>query len=112
MADTPHTNGDMSPAHKNGGLSPSRVSGLTSTAMVQLLADQGVPANEVVVTCAECHGTGDTARWSVTVLRGRDRAIHSFSSELVDVVLTKGPNEEWYSEVGRLLEGVGMAFPA
>lgn len=79
---------------------------------MRLLSDRGVPANEVVVTSAERRGEGEHAAWVVTVLRGRERATHSFSMELVDKVLARGPCKEWYVEVGRLLEAAGMTFPA
>jgi hypothetical protein len=48
----------------------------------------------------------------VTVLRGREAASHEFSLELVDKVLARGPCDEWYIEVGRMLEAAGMTFPA
>ena len=79
---------------------------------MRLLSDRGVPANELVVTGAERRGDGERASWVVTVLRGRQRASHSFPMELVDKVLARGPCKEWYAEVGRLLEAAGMAFPA
>ncbi len=97
---------------RNGGLSPSRVSGAASRAVVRLLADHGIPANELVVTGAECRGDGDAASWVVSVLRGRHKASHAFSMELVDKVLARGPCKEWYTEVSRLLEAAGLAFPA
>jgi hypothetical protein len=91
---------------------PTRVSGVTSRAVVRLLADRGVPANELVVTGAQRQEAGDHASWVVTVLRGRDQVSHAFAPELVDKVLAKGPCPEWYTEVGRLLEAAGVAFPA
>lgn len=95
----------------NGGPAPSRVSGAASLAVVRVLSDHGVPANELVVTGAERHGSGPGATWVVTVLRGRKRASYAFPIELVDKVLARGPCEEWYSEVGRMLETAGLAFP-
>ncbi len=111
MAKISQNNGVPSPSH-NGGASRNRVTGVASLAVVRLLSDQGVPANEVVVTRAEPQGSGEASSWSVSVLRGREVASRSFPTELVDKVLTGGPNKEWYSEVGRLLEAVGMGFPA
>ncbi len=99
-------------SQRNGGPSPARVTGATSRAVVRLLSDRGVPANELVVTSAERRGDGERESWVVTVLRGRHRASHSFSLELVDKVLARGPCKEWYLEVGQLLEAAGMAFPA
>lgn len=96
----------------NGGPAPGRVTGITSRAVVRLLSERGVPANEIVVVGAERRGTEDHASWLVTVLRGRERASHEFSLELVDKVLARGPCQEWYAEVGRLLEAAGVAFPA
>jgi hypothetical protein len=32
--------------------------------------------------------------------------------ELVGKVLARGPCKEWYTEVTRLLEAAGLAFPA
>ena len=110
MTETSQRNGIPS-QHQNGGPSPLRVTGATSLAVVHLLSDQGVPANEVVVTRAERHGSGNAACWSVSVLRGREIASHSFRMELVEKVLARGPDKEWYSEVGQLLEAVGMGFP-
>lgn len=98
-------------SQRNGGPSPARVTGAASRAVVQMLSDRGVPANELVVTCAERRGEGEGASWVVTVLRGRARASHSFPMELVDKVLARGPCKEWYVEVGQLLEAAGMAFP-
>ena len=99
-------------SQRNGGPSAARVTGAASRAVVDLLSNRGVPANEVVVTRAECNGDGDGSSWHVTVLRGRERATHTFSTELVDKVLARGPCKEWYAEVGRLLEAAGMTFPA
>jgi hypothetical protein len=99
-------------SQRNGGPSPARVTGATSRAVVRLLSDRGVPANELVVTNAERRGDGESASWVVTVLRGRDRSSHSFSMELVDKVLARGPCQEWYLEVDQLLEAAGLAFPA
>jgi hypothetical protein len=96
----------------NGALSPARVTGVTSQAVVHLLSDRGVPANELVVTRAERRGNAEAASWVVTVLRGRQQATHAFPMELVDQVVARGPCEEWYAEVGRLLAAAGMAFPA
>ncbi len=110
MTKTSQRNGSPS-QHHNGGPSPLRVTGATSLAVVHLLSDQGVPANEVVVTRAERHGSGNAACWSVSVLRGREIGSHSFRMELVEKVLASGPDKEWYSEVGQLLEAVGMGFP-
>ncbi len=45
------------------------------------------------------------------MLRGRKRASYAFPIELVDKVLARGPCEEWYVEVGRMLESAGLAFP-
>ncbi len=70
-----------------------------------------MPANEIVVVGAERRGSGEGASWVVTVLRGRDRVSHDFSLELVDKVLAHGPCQEWYREVGQLLEAAGVAFP-
>jgi hypothetical protein len=78
---------------------------------MRLLSDRGVPANELVVTCAERRGSGERASWVVTVLRGREQSSHEFSMELVDKVLARGPCKEWYVEVGQLLETAGLAFP-
>ena len=96
---------------RNGGPTPYRVTGATSRAVMRLLADRGVPANELVVTGAERRGSGERSCWVVTVLRGRQRSSHEFSLELVDKVLARGPCKEWYVEVGRLLEAAGLAFP-
>lgn len=98
-------------SQRNGGSAPYRVTGATSRAVMRLLADRGVPANELVVTSAERRGSGERASWVVTVLRGRERASHEFPMELVDKVLARGPCKEWYVEVGRLLEAAGLAFP-
>jgi hypothetical protein len=99
-------------SHRNGGPLPTRVSGVTSQAVVQLLSSRGVPANELVVTRAERQGNGEGESWVVTVLRGREAASHEFPLELVDKVLARGPCDEWYTEVGRMLEAAGMSFPA
>jgi hypothetical protein len=99
-------------SQRNGGPAPTRVTGATSRAVVRLLSDRGVPANELVVTHAERRGAGERASWVVTVLRGREQASHEFPLELVDKVLACGPCKEWYGEVSRLLEAAGMAFPA
>ena len=96
----------------NGGSTPTRVTGAASHAVVFLLSNQGVPANEVVVTAAERRGDASNGSWVVTVLRGREQASHSFSGELVEKVLARGPCQEWYVEVGRLLEAAGMTFPS
>jgi hypothetical protein len=98
-------------SQRNGGPAPYRVTGATSRAVVRLLADRGVPANELVVTSAERRGSGERASWVVTVLRGRQQSSHSFSMELVDKVLARGPCKEWYVEVEHLLEAAGLAFP-
>jgi hypothetical protein len=95
----------------NGVVSPARVTAAASQAVVRLLSDRGVPANELVVTRAERRGNGDAATWVVTVLRGREQASHAFPMELVDRVLARGPCDEWYAEVSRLLEAAGLAFP-
>lgn len=95
----------------DGGCSATQVAGLTSRAVVRLLSDRGVPANEVVVTRAQRRGVGDGGPWVVTVLRGRKQGSHEFPPELVDGVLDNGPSEEWYDEVGRLLRAVGVGFP-
>ncbi len=95
----------------NGGPSPTRVAGAASRAIIRLLSDRGVPANELVVTGAVRQGNGEGASWIVTVLRGREHASYTFPLELVDKVLARGPCEEWYSEVGRMLEAAGVAFP-
>lgn len=99
-------------SHGNGGHLPTRVSGVTSQAVVQLLSSRGVPANELVVTRAERRGNGEGESWVVTVLRGRKPASHEFPQELVDRVLARGPCDEWYAEVSRMLEAAGMSFPA
>ncbi|UCF18248.1 MAG: hypothetical protein JSU87_09805 [Gemmatimonadota bacterium] len=91
---------------------PTRVSGVASRAVVRLLSERGVPANELVVTRAERHDAGERASWVVTVLRGRAKASHEFPPELVDRVLARGPCQEWYTEVSRLLQAAGVAFPA
>ena len=111
MPETSNSNGKSS-APANGGLSPTRVTGVASRAVVRLLSDQGVPANEVVVTRAERHGSGEGACWAVTVLRGRELASREIPIDLVDQVVATGPCQEWYTEVSHLLEDVGMAFPA
>lgn len=98
-------------AHHNGGISSARVSGMTSRAVVRLLSDRGVPANELVVTRAERQGNGEGG-WVVTVLRGRTEATHEFSDALVGKVLAGGPCNEWYSEVSHLLRAAGVEFPA
>jgi hypothetical protein len=87
------------------------VTGAATQAVVRLLSERGVPATEVVVTRAERESNGDGDVWVITVLRGRERRTHSFPTELVDKVLARGPCEEWYAEVGRMLEVAGMAFP-
>jgi hypothetical protein len=46
------------------------------------------------------------------VLRGRNPASYEFPQELVDRVLARGPCDEWYAEVSRMLEAAGMSFPA
>ncbi len=102
----------MNASQRNGGHSAARVSGAASRAVIRLLSDRGVPANEVVVTSAERRGAAERGSWVVTVLRGREKVSHTFSMELVDKVLARGPCKEWYVEVGRLLEAAGMAFPA
>lgn len=76
-----------------------------------MLSNRGVPANELVVTNAERQGNGEGESWVVTVLRGRETASHEFSTDLVDKVLARGPCDEWYVEVSRMLEAAGMAFP-
>lgn len=96
----------------NGGPSAARVTGVTSQAIVRLLSDRGVPANELVVTSAERNDDSDGANWTITVLRGRSQATYALPLDLVDKVLARGPDEEWYGEVGRMLEAAGMAFPA
>ncbi len=88
--------------------SPARVAGITSRAVIRLLSDRGVPANEVVVTRAQRRGSGERAAWVVTVLRGTKQGSHAFSSELVGRVLGGGPSAEWYDEVGKLLGSVGV----
>lgn len=98
-------------SQRNGGPAPYRVTGATSRAVVRLLSDRGVPANELVVVSAERRGQGERASWVVTVLRGRQQSSHAFSMELVDKVLARGPCKEWYVEVGHLLEAAGLAFP-
>jgi len=98
-------------SHPNGGPSPVRVSGAASRAIVRLLSDRGVPANELVVTSAERQSNGEGAAWVVTVLRGREQASFTFSLELVDKVLARGPCDEWYDEVCRMVEATGVAFP-
>ena len=98
-------------SQNNGGPSATRVTGAATQAVVRLLSDRGVPATEVVVTHAERQGNGEGGAWVITVLRGRERRTHSFPMELVDKVLARGPCEEWYAEVGRMLEVAGMAFP-
>lgn len=85
---------------------------MTSQAVVQLLSKRGVPANELVVTGAERQGNGEGDNWVVTVLRGREPAHHAFPQELVDRVLARGPCDEWYAEVSRMLDAAGMSFPA
>ncbi len=114
MAKASHTNGGASSPQENGGgeASPARVTRAASSAVVRLLSNWGVAASEVVVTRAEQRGTGEAACWSVCVLRGRQQGSYDFPIELVDKVLQRGPNKEWYSEVGHLLEAVGMTFPA
>ncbi len=97
---------------RNGTPSPARVTGAASQAVVRILSDRGVPANELVVTEAERSGSGEGAFWVITVLRGRERASHEFPLELVDKVLARGPCHEWYAEVTRLLESAGVAFPS
>ena len=99
-------------SHPNGGPSSARVTGAASRAIVRLLSDRGVPANELVVTSAERQTNGDGALWVVTVLRGREQRSYEFAPELVDKVLARGPCDEWYSEVFRMLEAAGVAFPA
>lgn len=96
---------------RNGVPSPGQVTGAASQAVVRILSDRGVPANELVVTQAERKGSGEGASWVITVLRGRERASHEFPLELVDKVLARGPCQEWYVEVSRLLESAGVAFP-
>lgn len=96
---------------RNGGPSPARVTGAASRAVMQILSDRGVPANELVVTEAERRGATEGAAWVITVLRGRERSSHEFAPELVDKVLARGPCQEWYAEVSRLLENAGVAFP-
>lgn len=102
----------MDYAHRHLETAPTRVSGVASRAVVRLLSERGVPANELVVTGAERRQAGEGASWVVTVLRGRERASHEFPPELVDRVLARGPCQEWYSEVSRLLQAAGVAFPA
>ena len=99
-------------SHPNGGPSSARVTGAASRAIVRLLSDRGLPANELVVTSAERQTNGDGALWVVTVLRGREQRRYEFAPELVDKVLARGPCDEWYSEVFRMLEASGVAFPA
>ena len=97
---------------RNGALSPGRVTGAASQAVMRILSDRGVPANELVVTEAERSGGGEGGAWVITVLRGRERASHEFPLELVNKVLARGPCQEWYLEVSRMLENAGVAFPA
>ncbi len=108
MAEKPRFDGKPK---SDGGTPPYRVAGMASRAVVRLLSDRGVPANELVVTGAVRRGDGEAASWVVTVLRGRERSSYAFALELVDKVLARGPCEEWYVEVGRLLEAAGLAFP-
>lgn len=88
-----------------------QVSGAASRTILEMLSDHGIPANEVVVTKAERRGAGDNAAWVISVLRGRKRASHRFAPELVDKVLTHGPDRDWRTELRMLLEQVGVAFP-
>ena len=99
------------PRNDSADATAERVSGAASRGIMSLLSDRGVPANEVVVTRAEQRGMGERAEWVVSVLRGRERASHGISPELVDKVLARGPCDEWYSELRKLLEKVGVAFP-
>jgi type IV pilus biogenesis protein CpaD/CtpE len=99
-------------SQNNGSPSANRVTGAATQAVVRLLSDRGVPATEVVVTRAERLSNGESGSWVITVLRGRERKSHAFPEELVDKVLARGPCDEWYTEVGRMLEVAGMAFPA
>ena len=78
---------------------------------MRILSDRGVPANELVVTEAHRKSGMEGAAWVITVLRGRERSSHEFPLELVDKVLARGPCQEWYLEVSRLLENAGVAFP-
>jgi hypothetical protein len=97
-------------SHPNGGPPSVRVAGAASRAIVRLLSDRGVPANELVVTSAERQTNGDGTYWVVTVLRGRDQQSYEFAPELIDKVLARGPCDEWYSEVFRMLEAAGVAL--
>lgn len=91
--------------------SAERVTGAASRSIMGMLSERGVPANEVVVTKAERRGTGEGAVWVISVLRGRERASRRFAPELVEKVLTRGPDAEWNGELRTLLEEVGVAFP-
>ena len=99
-------------SHENGGPSSARVTGAASRAIVRLLSDRGLPANELVVTNAQRLNNGEGSFWVVTVLRGREQRSHEFAPELIDKVLARGPCDEWYSEVFHMLEAAGVAFPA
>lgn len=90
---------------------PERVSGLISRAILEILSDHGIAANELVVTGAELRGTGDRAAWVISVLRGRESAEYRFAPELIEKVLTRGPSAEWRQELRKLLGNVGLAFP-
>lgn len=105
------TDGGRDPGQSRSESVAEQVSGAASRTILQMLGDRGIPANEVVVTKAERRGTGEGAAWVVSVLRGRERATHRFGPELVEKVLTQGPDRAWRDEIRQMLEQVGVVFP-